>query len=334
VVVTIAADDEDVLQQRSEEIRSQAVHQFGFAVVPVRQRKGGDRPGQRCERGNGTEPFGFRDGISQTGVRGFTEEHFHNGRWESAACPGKPIIAAGEFVFGYERESGSYSGGRRVDDPAWMHNGSCQVLLRLEQDVEAWQRQMDLLQKSSERNIDVAAKVIGRLKDGSPLAPSRNGEADSVPRNNFNFDDDPDGVVTPRFAHIRKMNPRDEAQFRSRTHRLLRRGHVYKEVPPDESKPIATGLMFNAFLTSISQQFEYLMYHWAGNPVARTTVPEIADGPDPLVGASKAPCLFYQEGRQPTEITFENCVRTTGAVYAFAPSISRLRELSQSEEPA
>lgn len=335
-LVTIAADDsddddddDDILggTARTEQDRA-ANHEL--EVLEVRQSNGGTTLGQYGQRlAGGIEHFGFRDGISQPGIRGFTQATMRHGRWEALTQPGTPIIAAGEFVLGYERESGTYPDARRPEPPAWMRNGSFQVFLRLNQDVHGWRTQMAHLRASSRAKVDVEAKAIGRTREGWPLAS--NGEYGEL--NDFTYDDDPEGLKTPRFAHIRKMNPRDNAVFHDRTHRLLRRGIPFgpplpEGAPADE---VERGLLFNAFMASIEDQFEFMQGSWASNPRSLPATPTAADGPDPVAGASDAPCFLRREGEEPLEIHFERFVRTSGAVYAFAPSILTLGKLGGSE---
>lgn len=284
-------------------------------------------------RPGGIEPFGFRDGISQPGVRGFTAPTDRNGRRESADQAGSPIIAAGEFVLGYDGETGSYPAAGRPVPPLRMHDGSFQVVLRLRQDVAGWEAQMRELSASSGGTVDAAATVIGRTTTGEPLAArGRGGDL-----NAFDFTTDQWGDRTARFAHIRKMNPRN-GTYDDRVHRLLRRGIPFAtslQVPPppdDEpiDQPVEHGLVFNAFMASIENQFEYLLRNWASNP--DSLPPVAADGPDPLVGASDAPCVFRRRrADRGVEIHFGRFVWTSGAVYAFAPSLSELDRLAKLE---
>jgi hypothetical protein len=218
-----------------------------------------------------------------------------------------------------------------------MRDGSFQVFLRLTQDVPGWLEQMDRL--GSATSEDVAAKAIGRRRDGTPLAPAGGGQG----LNDFDYDDDPHGHHTPRFAHIRKANPRDDAVFGDRAHRLLRRGIPFG--PPFEADQVGArdedverGLLFIAFMASIEDQLEYVLRNWASNPQSPPVTPgsgggesATADGPDPLIGASTHPCVLHREGEEPLQLDLGRFVRTTGAVYAFAPSIPTLRRLGRAE---
>jgi len=288
---------------------------------------------QDCHRldpnGIGIEPFGFRDGISQPGIRGFTKVKVNKKRLDAEKQLGSPIIATGEFVLGYAGEGGSYPDVRRSTIPDWMHDGSFQVFLRLRQDVAGWTEMLGRL--ANEFDLpDVAAKAIGRKPGGRALA----GPEEDQDLNNFTFEDDLLGEQTPRFAHIRKMNPRN-GTFEERTHRLLRRGIPFSTVLNVEqplsdegelaAKDIEYGLAFNAFMASIENQFEFLQRSWASNP--ESLPPREPDGPDPLVGTSEEPGVLRRDGR--TQILhFGRLVSTSGAVYGFAPSLRTLRRLS------
>jgi len=335
-LVTIAADDRGDLRERVDAERKQA-EEAGLAVLHVQQRDGGSALGQRGAvlrgRHGGTEHFGFKDGISQPSVRGYTSATFRHGRWESERHPGSPIIATGEFVLGYPGERGSYPGGRRPQPPGWMRDGSFQVFLRLTQDVQGWREQMDRL--GSALSDDVAAKAIGRRRDGTPLAPGGGGQG----RNDFDYADDPDGHHTPRFAHIRKVNPRDDARFDDRTRRVLRRGIPFgPRFDPDRegagNHDAERGLLLNAFMASIEDQVEFVQRNWVASPRSAPAsaggegAEPAADGPDPLIGAGAGPCVLRRQGEEPVELDLRRFVRTTGAVYAFAPSLAALRRLA------
>jgi deferrochelatase/peroxidase EfeB len=201
-----------------------------------------------------------------------------------------------------------------------MRDGSFQVFLRLTQDVAGWWDQMDRLK--SKYSEDIAAKAIGRRRDGTPLAPSGGGDG----LNDFDYADDPDGIHTPRFAHIRLANARD-SMFEDPTHRLLRRGIPFGPFASDkdeaEKQDVERGLLLNAFMASIDDQFEFVQHNWMSNP------PETMDGPDPVIGASSRPCILRRKREEPVPLDLGRFVHTTSAVYAFAPSLSTLGLLGE-----
>jgi Dyp-type peroxidase family len=136
------------------------------------------------------EHFGFRDGISQVGVRGTLSgvaDHFLTLRFLSPsdpnallfAKPGQPLVWPGQFVFGYPTQLPATPldpGPQSGDEAPWMHNGSFLVFRRLRQDVAKFrafvqQGALDLTNTlgrtvSSE---EVGALIVGRWKDGSPV---------------------------------------------------------------------------------------------------------------------------------------------------------------------
>jgi hypothetical protein len=108
-------------------------------------------------------------------------------------------------------------------------------------------------------------------------------------------------------------------------------------------------------MASIEDQFEYLMRYWANGLGLDGT--GAGDGPDPLIGRRASPetrwvlrlpgagadqqLVTAEKFVEPTgavyappqpvqrHLTFDQVVRTTGAVYAFAPSIPTLQLLAQ-----
>jgi Dyp-type peroxidase family len=162
----------------------------------------------------GIEHFGFRDGISQVGVRGRLSElprHFMTRRWfdpgderaKSFARPGQPLVWPGQFVFGYARGSEKIAlnpGSVASGGPVWTKNGSLLVLRRLRQDVAAFREFVDttaakLREHDGFGSIDaatLAAKLVGRWPDGSalmrsPTGPDSGETADMLRINAFTY---------------------------------------------------------------------------------------------------------------------------------------------------
>src|SRR4051812_35163306 len=112
--------------------------------------------------------------------------------------------------------------------PAWCTGGTFLVFRRIRQLVELWDRESAVAQD----------RHFGRQKlDGVALAnPGAPSTAD------HNYDDDPDGVVTPLTAHIRRANPHrpgDEAS------RILRRSFAYFD--GDAGNTLDAGTLFICF---------------------------------------------------------------------------------------
>jgi Dyp-type peroxidase family len=333
VIVTVAADDPADLDLELTRQRALAATR---TVTILFEQRGETLPEERA----GHEHFGFKDGVSQPAVRGFHPENPVK-PGERLGHPGTEIIAAGEFILGHEGEFGTQP------VPDWMQDGSFQVFRRLNQDVPGfWAqvlRQRDTLPPDDTLSADaLAAKLVGRWRSGTPLAhaPDRDNRSaqDRTRDNDFKYDDDPDGIKTPRFAHIRKMYPRNHGVFGDRTRRIMRRGVPFGQ-PFDPSAgrghgvDAERGLLFNVFMASIEGQFEFLQQTWAnesrfpGNVVGDGRV----DGPDPVIGTSPDPVDLRREDRPPAALDFRRFVHATGAVYAFAPSINALRKLGNGE---
>jgi Dyp-type peroxidase family len=326
-LLTIAADDRNELRVRVAEEREVA-ERVGLNLL--RQENG-------QALANGKEHFGFKDGVSQPGIRGFTRSVVRRGRLEDAKHAGSPIIASGEFVLGRLPERRG-DGAVPLPAPVWMWGGSFQVFRRLIQDVPLWNQEMARLGPPSLTQEQLAAKAVGRHPDGKPL-----GLGGQLGDNDFDYEGDDLGHDTPRFAHIRKMNPRNHRVFGERARRILRRGITFGPPydaadPAGDGNPVERGLLFNAFMASIEEQFEFLQRQWANN----TAFPSVLldppgkgeDGVDPVVGTATAPCLLRVKGYGDRRLDFKRFVRTTGAVYAFAPSLLTLRGLATEGEAA
>jgi Dyp-type peroxidase family len=228
------------------------------------------------------------------------------------SAPGSPLVCPGEFVLGYPRQSVAdaraaaapwpllteATDGSTGQGPPWARNGSFLVYRRLNQDVPAFNRFLTeathiLQTRPSFVGLDAArlgAMVVGRWRSGAPLlrTPAVDNErlaAVAGSNNDFDYADDanpgdgfpgsigdPEGLVCPAAAHIRKVNPRvlntdQGGPAATLTRRILRRG-----IPFGEPLPIGTdadpangdrGLLFVCYQASIRDQFEFLQASWA-----------------------------------------------------------------------
>jgi Dyp-type peroxidase family len=149
---------------------------------------GATLPGDR----RGHEHFGFRDGISQPGVRGrvsAADDDFITPRLladddpmaNRFAKPGQPLVWPGQFVFGYPTQDPrdpEAPGPIPARGPAWADNGSYLVLRRLRQDVAGFWRFMDetahtLATRPGFAGLEpvrLASMLIGRWPSGAPIA--------------------------------------------------------------------------------------------------------------------------------------------------------------------
>ncbi len=266
---------------------------------------------------DGAEPFGFRDGISEPKID-----------WQNAHPPAKHgredfsnLISPGEVVLGHRNEYNARSASPTLaaDTPAsdvlaaapdtdglrdLGRNGSYLVFRQLAQDVRGFWRWVDSATGGDPvRREALAARMVGRERDGTPLVHNTR-DVDGSPRSNdFTYEDDVNGVCCPLGAHIRRANPRtgdhphhvegriawllstlgfrrrrDKLPGRhdlvasTRFHRLVRRGRVYgPDMTPEEaltkdSAPGEQGLLFICLCADLVRQFEFVQNAWIASP--------------------------------------------------------------------
>jgi Dyp-type peroxidase family len=322
---------------------------LGHAIKPVYSEIGEVRPGRQ----RGHEHFGFRDGISQPGIRGLTGRSQPQ-RAPDQGLPGQDLVWPGEFVFGYP--------GQKPDDPhlpgpmvtlpaAWARNGSFMVFRRLEQLVPEFHRFIASRAGSLGIGADLlASRLLGRWPSGAPLerAPLRDDLAlanDRLRNNDFEYGDDPFQRRCPYAGHIRKTYPRDdppEGEAAMQTHRIIRAGIPFgPEVRPGETHTAhSRGLMFVCYQIAIGRQFEFIQGSFANNPgfVPDKRRPNdgspVMPGCDLVIGQAPGngprqmdePVPNYPAGNRRTSLEMpEQFVKLTAAGYFFMPSLSALR---------
>lgn len=176
-------------------------------------------------------------------------------RWRMAGYrPENGFTAAGRpatrNLFGFREGAGNPDplDADLMNRLVWSRDGGTYQVVRLIRfATELWDRDPVPRQEA----------VIGRHRgDGTPLF---GGPEDAT----FDYAADPDGVVTPLDAHIRRANPRrpeDEA------HRILRRGYSYRR---DED----AGLLFICFQRDPDQGFAAVQRRLAGEALDRYVLP-------------------------------------------------------------
>ncbi|MDH6136437.1 Dyp-type peroxidase family [Kitasatospora sp. MAA4] len=350
-VLTVAADTVEDLQAAVREQREAAV---AFQISVIFQQDCATLPGTR----RGKEHFGFKDGVSEPGVRGFDEPDPLRPEWVKGH-PGTRLIPAGEFVCGHPQVDRADIGGPTVL-PSWTFNGSFHVVRRLGQDVPGWwaqvSRQLTILKNKKAVDEDVsvewlAARLVGRWRSGTPVAkcPAADTPFNTVASNDndISFGNDLDGRLTPLFSHLRKTNPRDglaekpgdqpfpEDPVMDRR-RIMRRGSPYGhpfdpavEGPGGPDSP--RGLLFVSYQTDLFSQFEFIQKSWIDDPNFPPNRAQLP-GPDAMVGAAGT-VTWDQDGSNAVPLSFQQFVKTEGAVYAFAPSVTTLRALGEGRLP-
>lgn len=311
------------------------------------------------------EHFGFRDGVSRTGIDGF---HRNTAPIDT--------IAPGEFVLGHRNAYGQYTHrpllGREQDphriladapdEPGRRDlgmNGSYLVFRQLSQDVATfWQfcadktRRTDGTSSPADR-IRLASKMVGRWPGGAPLVKSPDADDPTLGRDNdflYHGSGDAPGLKCPIGAHIRRTNPRDSLEpdpgsERSidvgKRHRIIRRGRAYglpvaasmdiDAILAAGDAPGERGLHFLCFNTHIGRQFEFIQHTWLNNP----GFDGLYDDDDPIAGdrgsshGKPAGTFTIQADPVRTRVTgIPRFVQVRGGGYFFLPGIRALRFLA------
>ena len=291
--------------------------------------------------GGAREHFGFTDGFSQPAIEGVAREHVPGQGIPYKRVPWWPLsrvrwraIEPGEFVLGYDDED---RGPAPAPPPPFHRNATFMVWRKLHQDVAAFRAQ--LAAQADRLGLDpelVAAKIVGRWRDGSPLAlqpdaPDPELGNDKQRANDFRYGDDLDGLRCPRGAHVRRTNPRDALGWEGRLtarHRILRRGMPYGPPLPDGAPDdgAARGLLFVCLQASIARQFEIVQAQWCNDGNAFGLGAE----PDPIAGTDGRAMRHVIEGDPPRFVSLmRSCVECRGGEYLFVPSIGALRALAR-----
>lgn len=282
-------------------------------VVPIWQQEVHVGPDER-------EPFGFRDGIGQPAIEG---------TGIPGTNPYEAPLKAGEFILGYEDETGAVA---PVPQPEILgRNGTYAAFRKLHTRVADFRRYMrDRAADRAEEEL-LAAKFVGRWPSGAPLAlaPDKDDPelgADPSRNNAFLYGDDPQGLKCPVGSHARRMNARDAViTGEVRLHRMIRRGTTYGPPLPAgvyEDDGAERGIVFAFVGAHLARQFEFVQTQWVddgkfiGAPAEK----------DPLVGANQNG--QFTVPRKPIRRRFQGLpafVVNRGGEYCFLPSLRALR---------
>ncbi len=235
----------------------------------------------RNEQDQFVGPFGFVDNISQPL---FLKKHYDEYRSQQSIEKWDPKASL-SLVFVKDPFGEPYS------------FGSYCVWQKLETNYECFQEKVkelaNILECDQER---ASALVVGRFKDGTPLALYPEQKNNNIIENSFNYSDDLKGARCPFQSHIRKVNPRgdrDDIPLDPETrkqNRIFRAGVIYCEDPQaqttSESKILLglnkleylnkvkersltdkiesiSGLLFLSFQSDIVNQFSKILQDWA-----------------------------------------------------------------------
>lgn len=326
VLVMISAISREALDAHDARLRADIERRGGVAIVY--DDLGVALPG-------GVEHFGYADGFAQPSIDGS----------DAPALPGQGAVAddggwrpirAGEFILGYLDEEGVLPA---APPPAELStNGSFLVYRKLYQDVAAFRKQLsDAAKRYPGGEELLAAKLVGRWRDGTPLdlspeRPDPSIVADERRNNAFSYHSDAEGLACPVGAHVRRANPRDSLPFAGKLvnrHRLVRRGIPYGEplAPGCEDDARDRGVIFMCLQASIARQFEFVQSQWLNGGNAFT----LGQDQDVMLGPQDAPApnKMTVPGRPPFFLgPLSRVVRTKGGEYFFVPGVNGLQFLA------
>jgi Dyp-type peroxidase family len=301
-------------------------------------------PGSRLSH----EHFGFVDGLAQPDLAGYRpEKRVPNG-------PGNDV-KVGEFILGYENEySGQFTASPRIEapdaDPGAIlpagdlgRNGTYLVVRQMEQDVAGFWNMLreQCARQDGSPNLEaeeaLAAKIVGRWRDGTPVTVSPDHDGGDPNRlNDFGFSEDAEGYRCPLGAHIRRANPREmlladktESITTLKRHRLLRRGRPYGPRIADRYSDDgqSRGLVFATLNANIERQFEFVQQAWLTSP----NFAGLYDEADPMLGGRTENAGTFTLPRCPVRkrrIGILPHVAVKGGAYFFMPGLMALRYLS------
>jgi Dyp-type peroxidase family len=326
VLATVYAVDGEHLEERLEALRGMG--RAAGATTPLLEQRAEALPG-------GRDHFGFYDGIAQPAVAG-SGVRARPGDGQPDGAGDWRDVRTGEFLHGYVDEDGALP-----DAPAapFDRNGTFEVWRKLQMDVAAFRRYVAERGREYPGGPDLlAAKIVGRWRDGTPLAcsperPDPDLVDDPARINDFSFADDPLGLRCPAAAHIRRANPRDAKGFfngrLTNRHRIIRRGRPYGPELPEgvlEDDGVERGLVFVCFNASIWRQFETIQTLWIddGDPFGLGADKDFLvgqpDGDGGKMTIPGHPPFFLKP--QPRFVTVR------GGEYLYRPSIGALRWLA------
>lgn len=296
--------------------------------------------GQHNSNGDGIEHFGYVDGRSQPLflTQDIADEQ------ANAARNGGPGSLDWDPAFPLSRVLVPDTAAANPD----VDFGSYFVFRKLEQNVRRFKQaeqdiadQLGLMGEDRER---AGAILIGRFEDGTPLTVQRTaGEALPV-TNDFNYDQDADGLKCPFHGHIRKSNPRGSGGFETpeneRKHIMARRGQTYgqrtddpgADLPPGARPTGGVGLLFMAFNVDFGQQVDFVQEAWVnsqGFPKVPAGTP--APGLDQVIGQGpRGPLSQPKIWDATTAVDVDpapQAVTLKGGEYFFMPSLDFLNAI-------
>lgn len=231
--------------------------------------------------------FGYVDGLSKSAVS-----------WTDPPTPERPVNFRSVLI-GYN-EDDFPSAPATGEAAAFFRNSSYAVFRWIYQDVAAFESFLDAQAPLLYPGVDhahareiVAAKMMGRWRDGTPLICSPEGMDPSKTQQDFDYVDDPAGGICPASSHIRVMNPRKQQLFGlaavTGVPQIIRRGMSYGPVLQGSQDDGADrGILGMFACASIREQFLRLL-SWGNRNDFSKVFPAHGRDQDPLVGNRSFP---------------------------------------------
>lgn len=284
---------------------------------------------------DGKVHFGYKDGIAQPRIAG---------------VPGKqladmqPECSPGEFLLGKDYVN-QYGGNFLGDLPATLGDNACYGAFRLlKQDVAGFERFIKLTGARNKMDPElVAAKMMGRWRNGTPLVMSPTSATPTPPIaashiNHFDYAttdshptyfDDQEGLRCPVGAHMRRLNPRGSLVMgKPYSRRIIRRAMAYGPLSDsDVDDGQERGLVGYFICGDLSMQFEFMQGTWANEDLSTAG---LRGTRDPLLGAQPVEggrfVIRTSDSRDPILVSnLPRLVTTRGSVYCMLPGIGGLR---------
>ena len=331
----IQAQSSAALDARTAAIESMIRETEAAAVVGTQDAAAISDGGKPTTR----EHFGYTDGFGNPDYLG-VERSSQPGQGKLLPDGTWAPLATGELLLGYADEAGELPVApvpRLLSD-----NGTFMAYRKLHQNVATFRAYLDQhAEKYSGGKDKLAAKFIGRWRDGTPLelSPDRRDPdlaQDPQRSTNFTYGADAEGTRCPVGAHIRRVHPRDAFGFNGKLidrRRITRRGLPYGRPVPEDEPALDTeerGVLFMALNASLSRQFEFVQQQWIeyGNDARQ------GNDKDMLMGNHGGHGKFVIQGdttpANPPYICphLPNFVELRGGDYFFLPSITALGMLA------
>jgi Dyp-type peroxidase family len=281
------------------------------------------------------EHFGYTDGFGNPDYLG-VERSSQPGQGKLMPNGSWAPLATGELLLGYADEAGELP---VAPVPHLLaSNGTFMVYRKLHQNLATFRSFLDAQAAGYAGGKEkLAAKFIGRWRDGTPIELAPDGPDPSIAQDpnrsiNFTYGADAEGTRCPIGAHIRRVHPRDAFGFNGRLidrRRITRRGLPYGPFAAEGDSVSDTedrGVIFMALNASLSRQFEFVQQQWIqyGNDS------HLGNDKDVLMGNHGGHGRFVAQGdASPANPPFicsnlPDFVELRGGDYFFLPSITAL----------